>query len=109
MPAVPVCGRLAHQRVRRIGRQDRTVLADPHIPHRPAAQARVRQVQRHRQRISHVLHHHARVPETARSAGGRATQHGKRTRSGEQGPARPKGGRPLLSNHCQNVNGVTEH
>lgn len=64
VPALPGRGRLAHQRVRRIGRQDRSVPADPYIPHRPAAQARVRQMQRHRQRISRVLYQHARVPET---------------------------------------------
>lgn len=70
VPAVPGRHRLAGQRVRRAVRQDRRMLADPDIPHRPSAQARVPQVQRRRQRVSRVLRQHARLPEATRSAAG---------------------------------------
>lgn len=76
VPAVPCRGRLARGCVRRAGRQDCPMSAGSHFPHRPAAQARVCQVQRHRQRVSRVLHQHRRVPETTRSAGRRPTKHG---------------------------------
>lgn len=88
LPAVSGHGRLARQRVRRTGRQDRRVHADPHRAHRPAAQARMRQVQRHRQRISRLLRQHRRMPETARSAGRRPTKHGKRPHARASGHQR---------------------